>query len=161
MTTRGTSNTNDRGSSYDRAARRAHLKRIHDAGHGCVWCFWCGRKVRKWEVDRWPLCGHAGGRYTRNNIVPACPACNRARGHRCQRGLCSCGGSTSGGGVVSGKAKRWTERRIYLASREFTCCHCGERIAPGSFYIRGPGSQKVHPPCGGEADAAAARQQGG
>lgn len=32
-----------------------------------------------WEVDRFPICGHAAGKYVRGNIAPACPDCNRKR----------------------------------------------------------------------------------
>lgn len=90
MTSRGTTNTNDRGSSYDRRARRAYLAELYDLGGGAVQCFWCLRRVREWEVDRWPICGHAGGRYTRDNIVPACRECNAARGVACRNGACQC-----------------------------------------------------------------------
>lgn len=41
-----------------------------------------------WEVDRFPICGHDGGRYVRGNIVPSCPSCNAKRcgkaGGRCR-----------------------------------------------------------------------------
>ena len=76
---RGTSNSSTRGSSYDRRARRAFLTEKFRAPGG-VKCFWCSKVMRKrFEVDRWPLCGHDGGRYTRDNIVPSCPACNNNR----------------------------------------------------------------------------------
>ena len=77
---RGTSNSNSRGSSYDRRARREFLMKKFGNGK-TVPCFWCGRRLRKhFEVDRWPVCGHDGGSYRRNNIVPACSDCN---GKRC------------------------------------------------------------------------------
>jgi hypothetical protein len=64
-----------RGNSYDRAARRQFL--IDKYGlctrSGAVYwilCYHCKRRFRatrkRWDVDRWPLCGHAGGRYTRD-----------------------------------------------------------------------------------------------
>jgi hypothetical protein len=86
---RGTSNTNDRGSSYDRRRRRERLEREHSAGDGRVYCFHCGKPVAEWEIDRWPVCGHAGGRYTLDNIVPACRPCNARRGVACRLGRCS------------------------------------------------------------------------
>ena len=36
------------------------------------------------EVDRFPVCGHDGGRYTRDNIVPACRSCNLFRCDGCR-----------------------------------------------------------------------------
>lgn len=81
MSPRGTSNSATRGSSYDRQARRAWLmeKFGHPSGK-TIKCFWCPKVMRtRWEVDRYPICGHDGGRYTRDNIVPACPRCNKNR----------------------------------------------------------------------------------
>lgn len=48
-------------------------------------CAWCGRTLTytTLEVDRWPRCGHAGGRYTRDNVIPSCSRCNKKR---CQSG---------------------------------------------------------------------------
>lgn len=37
-----------------------------------------------WDVDRYPVCGHRGGRYVRGNIVVSCPSCNRSRCHSCE-----------------------------------------------------------------------------
>jgi hypothetical protein len=34
---------------------------------------------RNWEIDRFPVCGHDGGRYVRGNIVPSCKQCNVTR----------------------------------------------------------------------------------
>jgi len=71
-----------RGNSRDRAARKEWLK-SEAAGFGgngrVVPCYWCGRKLRKPEADRYPVCGHNGGRYVRGNIVPACRSCNATR----------------------------------------------------------------------------------
>jgi hypothetical protein len=59
--------------------RREWLLRQFGNGR-VVWCFHCGRKCRtRWEVDRYPVCGHDGGRYVRGNVVPACRPCNLRR----------------------------------------------------------------------------------
>lgn len=86
---RGTSNSNTRGSSYDRRRRRAHLierhgiPRVRDGLRTRVRCHHCLRLMKadgkQWEVDRWPLCGHAGGGYTRDNVVVSCIPCNKKR----------------------------------------------------------------------------------
>lgn len=34
---------------------------------------------KTWQVDRFPVCGHLGGKYVRGNIVIACPTCNAGR----------------------------------------------------------------------------------
>lgn len=81
-----------RGSSLDRWRRRQWLL-SPAAGFGgngtSVPCYHCRRRVRNFEVDRFPLCGHAGGRYTRDNIVPACAKCNGGRhpAGRCRAGV--------------------------------------------------------------------------
>jgi hypothetical protein len=76
---RGTSNGNARGSSHDRRVRRAWLMKTFGNGR-TVKCFWCPKQMRsRFEVDRYPLCGHSGGGYGRNNIVPACSKCNGGR----------------------------------------------------------------------------------
>lgn len=86
MTHRGTSNSNSRGSSYQRRQRRAFLVEKFGSKTGkTIRCFHCKKRmhvnarVRRWEVDRFPVCGHAGGTYARDNIVPACPKCNGTR----------------------------------------------------------------------------------
>lgn len=75
-----------RGNSRDRAARKRWLV-SPEAGFGGngrdVPCYWCGTKLRKPEADRYPVCGHDGGRYTRDNIVPACRSCNASRCASC------------------------------------------------------------------------------
>jgi hypothetical protein len=43
---------------------------------------------RKWQVDRFPICGHVGGGYGRENIVISCKACNARRCHS-TRGWCA------------------------------------------------------------------------
>jgi hypothetical protein len=67
-----------RGNSRDRRARREYLLRTFGNGRSTL-CYWCSRRLRRPEVDRYPICGHAGGRYTRDNIVPACKKCNAGR----------------------------------------------------------------------------------
>lgn len=82
-----------RGNSHDRARRRAWLIKVHgfvftyprNRRKVTLWvlCHHCHRSMRAdkhaWEVDRYPVCGHDGGRYTRDNIVIACIRCNRTR----------------------------------------------------------------------------------
>lgn len=63
MTRRGTTNRNDRGSVYDRAARRA----------------WRVLDVETLTVDR-IIPGRDGGTYQRSNIRPACVPCNSETG---------------------------------------------------------------------------------
>jgi hypothetical protein len=52
-------------------------------------CFHCGRRLRKPQIDRYPICGHDGGSYRRGNIVPSCKRCNSRRCilFACRRGL--------------------------------------------------------------------------
>lgn len=80
MTHRGTSNRNARGSSYDRAARRAFLLHKHGDGVTCPCCR-CGTKLTDATitVDR-IVPGVAGGTYRRSNIRPACGLCNSETG---------------------------------------------------------------------------------
>lgn len=79
-TRRGTSNTNARGNSYDRAARRAYLLSAFGDGATCP-CYRCGAEVDATTitVDR-VVPGRDGGRYTRDNIRPACGTCNSETG---------------------------------------------------------------------------------
>lgn len=72
-----------RGSAADRRARRAWL--LSQGDGKTVPCHHCGKPLNRWtlQVDRFPICGHDGGRYTRDNIVPACGRCNRTRCPRC------------------------------------------------------------------------------
>lgn len=80
---RGTSNSNARGSSYDRAARRKYLVVTYesDLGAGTCRCYRCGIFLTEDEVtvDR-IVPGCLGGRYTRANIRPACGQCNSETG---------------------------------------------------------------------------------
>lgn len=81
-----------RGNSYDRRRRREWIiEQFGERGTcGRVWvrCEHCKTRMlarsRKWQVDRFPLCGHAGGRYVRGNIVPACSQCNKGRCTYCR-----------------------------------------------------------------------------
>lgn len=82
---RGTTNSNARGSSRDRAARRAYLVRVYESnlGPGSCLCYHCGElfTVDTVTVDR-IIPGCRGGRYVRSNIRPACADCNSETGAR-------------------------------------------------------------------------------
>jgi 5-methylcytosine-specific restriction endonuclease McrA len=81
MTTkRGTTNRNARGNTADRAARRAFL--LANFGNGTTApCYRCGIELTNdtITVDR-IVPGRDGGRYTRDNIRPACAPCNSETG---------------------------------------------------------------------------------
>lgn len=87
-TRRGTTNTNARGSSYDREARRRYLVEAYasDVGHGTCRCYRCGCLLTRWTVtvDRIKP-GCKGGRYVRSNIRPACAKCNSETGATVRR----------------------------------------------------------------------------
>jgi hypothetical protein len=82
-----------RGNTQDRADSRENIfNRFHGQEHGSVPCVNCGLKLHhsddseinpngyeKMERDK-ILTGHEGGRYTLNNLLPSCKACNHARG---------------------------------------------------------------------------------
>jgi len=69
-------NIDYRGNTRDRRKRRAWLLATFGDGK-FVRCHWCAKRMRTtFEVDRYP---HPQGRYTRDNIVPACRRCNRGR----------------------------------------------------------------------------------
>ncbi|AHJ88375.1 HNH endonuclease [Mycobacterium phage 39HC] len=79
-------NGNDRGSSYDRRARRAWLlsPKAGFGGDGVkVPCWECGAMVsdKTIHVDR-IIPAHQGGRYIRSNIRPHCPTCSHREGQR-------------------------------------------------------------------------------
>jgi hypothetical protein len=80
---RGTSNSNARGNSGDRAARRQWLVTTwaSDGEPGTCRCYRCGRllTVDIVTVDR-IIPGCLGGTYRRNNIRPACGKCNSSTG---------------------------------------------------------------------------------
>lgn len=87
MTTarRGTSNSNVRGSSKDRAARKRYLLRVYESDSGPGWarCYRCGYQLSfdTITVDR-IVPGARGGRYVRSNIRPACARCSSETGGR-------------------------------------------------------------------------------
>lgn len=72
---RGTSNSNVRGSSYDRAVRKRWLLKKSAR------CYRCKRALtlRTVTVDR-IIPGAHGGTYRRENIRPACSLCNSETG---------------------------------------------------------------------------------
>lgn len=83
-TARGTSNANARGSSQDRARRKAWLLRVYaaDVPDTCR-CYRCGALLT-WDtltIDRITP-GALGGTYQRSNIRPACGPCNVWRGNQ-------------------------------------------------------------------------------
>lgn len=82
VTTRGTSNTNSRGSSKDRKARKLWLLKEFGDGEEAPCSFGCGTMVTYTTitVDRYPVPGILGGKYTRDNIRPACGFCNSSDG---------------------------------------------------------------------------------
>lgn len=84
-TRRGTSNTNARGNSRDREARRRYLVRVYESneGPGTCRCYRCGSQLtmQTVTVDRITP-GAQGGRYVRSNIRPACATCNSETGAR-------------------------------------------------------------------------------
>lgn len=80
-----------RGNTHDRRVRRDWIMSAAAGlgGNGrTVPCLHCGKRLRKPTIDRFPICGHDGGRYVRGNIVPACKKCNFRRGWRCSQGQC-------------------------------------------------------------------------
>lgn len=92
---RGTSNGNASGSSYDRARRRAWLVdvfgwRLPD-GTGVVCCYRCEVPLLEHDDPEAPgqsltvdriVPGALGGRYVQGNIRPACAPCNTETGGR-------------------------------------------------------------------------------
>lgn len=87
-TRRGTSNSNSRGSSRDRLARKLWLLATFSRrlGPHRAKCAFRGCQViltlETITVDRYPIPGCEGGRYTRDNIRPACAAHNSEDGGR-------------------------------------------------------------------------------
>lgn len=81
-TTRGTTNRNARGSTADRAARRAWLLGEFGDGTTCP-CHYCQTPLTDATitVDR-VVPGAVGGTYARKNIRPACGSCNSSHGGR-------------------------------------------------------------------------------
>jgi len=84
MSRRATSNRNERGNTADRRIRRDWLFNNFTADFGggdYVRCYRCGTLLTKstMTVDR-IVPGKLGGKYVRENIRPACGACNKDRG---------------------------------------------------------------------------------
>lgn len=74
-----------RGSAEDRRRRKAYLLTTYGDGYTAP-CAFC-RVDLTWEtitVDRFPVPGREGGRYTRDNIRPACSPCNSDDGWQAQ-----------------------------------------------------------------------------
>lgn len=86
--TRGSSNGNVSGSSYDRRARKHYLLVTYesDEGPGTTRCYRCGRLLDFFTitVDRIKAGCH-GGSYRRENIRPACGKCNSSTGGRLRK----------------------------------------------------------------------------
>lgn len=84
-TRRGTSNSDVRGNSRDRAARRAWLLATFGDGTTCP-CYRCGCELTDstLTVDR-RVPGVRGGTYRRSNIRPACGTCNSETGATTRR----------------------------------------------------------------------------
>lgn len=89
---RGTTNSNARGSSSDRKARKVWLLETYAADHRHLsWipmcrCYRCGDLMDfdTMTIDR-IIPGCRGGTYRRNNIRPACGQCNSETGGRTRR----------------------------------------------------------------------------
>lgn len=82
VATRGTSNSNERGSSYTRRRRRDWVMAVYAsdvANH--VRCYRCGDLLNHdtLTIDRIKP-GCRGGKYTRDNIRPCCGKCNSSTG---------------------------------------------------------------------------------
>lgn len=80
---RGTSNSNARGNTKNRLARREYLIRTYQSNkaEGTARCYRCGKllTVDTVTVDR-VIPGCKGGTYRRDNIRPACLGCNASTG---------------------------------------------------------------------------------
>lgn len=86
-TARGYSNHNEAGSSRDRRRRRQWLlDTFGDGVHAACYlqvsprCLWVV-DIETLSVDR-IIPRDQGGRYTRDNIQPACPSCNSVHGNQ-------------------------------------------------------------------------------
>lgn len=82
-TRRGTTNSNVRGSAAHRRIRKLWLIATYGWPELQLVCCWLCDLVLDLEtltVDRHPVPGVDGGRYTRDNIKPACPFCNSSTG---------------------------------------------------------------------------------
>jgi len=82
-----------RGSAEARRRRRAALVSAHGylhRGQLRVRCHHCGKRSfaassSRWQVDRYPICGHDGGKYELGNVVISCGKCNGGRCAGCRR----------------------------------------------------------------------------
>lgn len=77
-----TKGNDKRGNARNRRARRQFLWEMHGGyALGYVFCKWCKVRlaVNEFQIDRYPICGHDGGKYLDDNIVPACEQCNATR----------------------------------------------------------------------------------
>lgn len=74
----GRSGGDDRGSAEDRRRRKRYLLDTYGDGTTtrCAFCK-CELTYDTVTVDRFPIPGRLGGRYTRDNIRPACAQCNK------------------------------------------------------------------------------------
>jgi len=74
-----------RGNAKNRRQRRQWLLTTFGDGKSAP-CFHCQKPLtdKTLEVDRYPVCGHDGGRYVHGNIVPACADCNKKRCPTCR-----------------------------------------------------------------------------
>lgn len=84
---RGTSNSNTRGNTKQRAARRAWLLEVFAADvPGCCRCYRCGLLLTEGmlTVDRIKP-GCKGGKYEKGNIRPSCGPCNSLTGSTIRR----------------------------------------------------------------------------
>lgn len=72
-----------RGNAEDRRRRKLYLLNTYGDGNTAP-CAFCRAPLTfdSVTVDRFPIPGHKGGRYTRDNIRPACGSCNSEDGGR-------------------------------------------------------------------------------
>lgn len=88
--TRGTSNSNSRGSAADRRARKLWLLKTFGDGNQATCCFEGCTTLLNFDtitVDRYPIPGAMGGKYTRDNIRPACGPHNFADGAKVKKDI--------------------------------------------------------------------------
>jgi len=84
-TTRGTSNTNARGSSYQRRALTQWMLNTFGDGETAQCAFdGCPTilTAQTMTKDRYPIPGRRGGRYVHGNVRPACMTHNASHGAR-------------------------------------------------------------------------------
>lgn len=81
MTYRGTTNRNQRGSSYTRRVRKLWMLTTFGDGVHAL-CSFCGLVLcfETITADRYPTPGCEGGTYVRGNIRPSCYKCNASEG---------------------------------------------------------------------------------